>query len=66
MTTYPNKSLQKVHIQGGRNWGGWGLALVNFENSLKIRYSLFTVAPPHKKFASAHPAFIYKYLYGKD
>ena len=46
MTTYPNKSLQKVHIQGGRNWGGWGLALVNFENSLKIRYSLFTVAPP--------------------
>ena len=32
----------------------FGIYLVNFGNYLKIRYSLFTVAP-HKKFASAHP-----------
>ena len=39
---------------GGRNWGAgeaiaphlFGIYLVNFGNFLKIRYSLFTVAPP--------------------
>ena len=41
----------------GRSWGAphlLGIYLVNFGNILKIRYSLFTIAP-HKKFASAHP-----------
>ena len=31
-----------------------GIYLINFGNFLKIRFSLFTIAP-HKKFASDHP-----------